>query len=74
MLRNCPASPPVVAVARPIRTSKTPPPWSSIASTSPTMSRRIACSTMAESGISTLCSIAIDCARASIEAASDRMR
>jgi len=64
-----PASSPTVSVASAIRTSNTPSPRSVMPATSPTISASTRASSMAASGISTLCSTAMPRARSSISSA-----
>jgi hypothetical protein len=72
MFSSCPASSPVVATLSPMRASNTPPPISVTLSTWPTMSRRMAGSVTAATGISTLCSTAMPVARAAAVSAGTR--
>ena len=73
MLTSWPASRPTVAADSEIRASNRPAPISRMPSTRPTISDSTCLSSIAASGISTLCSTAIACARASIDCASQRM-
>jgi len=69
-----PGSFPVVETASAMRTSKHPSPASAMSSTRPTTWSSTKRSSMAATGISTLCSTAMAWARAAIVAASARTR